>query len=71
MDRNAAITAMMLADLTDAGEMNSGHRLWPHVSGWAAELRLAAPEALNQIAEPPNWANVSRSGVREDPEAAE
>jgi hypothetical protein len=71
VDRNAAITAMMLADLTDAEEMNSGHRLWPHVSGWAAELGLAAPEAIDQIAKSPSWANVSRSGAMEDPEAAE
>jgi hypothetical protein len=71
LDRNTAITAMMLADVTDPGEMHTGHRLWPHVSSWAAELALAAPEALDQIAKPPSWANADRSGVMEDPEAAE
>ena len=71
MDRNTAITAMMLADVTGPGEIHHGHRLWPHVSGWAAELALAAPEALDQIAKPPSLWNVGRSGAMEDPEAAQ
>jgi hypothetical protein len=71
LDRNSAITAMMLADVTGPGEIYVGHRLWPPVSGWVAELALAAPEALEQMAKPPSWANVGRSGAMEDPEAAE
>jgi hypothetical protein len=29
MDRNSAITAMMLADVTGPGDIDAGHRLWP------------------------------------------
>jgi hypothetical protein len=71
MNRNSAITAMMLADVTGHGDVDAGHRLWPHVSGWAAELALTAPEALTQLANPPRWANVGRSEAIADPEAAE
>ena len=71
LDRNTATTAMMLADVTGSGKVRAGHWLWPHVSGWAAELALAAPEALDQIAKPPSWPNVGWSGEMEDPEAAE
>ena len=71
MNRNSAITAMMLADLAGPGDIDAGHRLWPHVSGWAAELALTAPEALTQMAYPPTWANVGRSDAISDPEAAE
>jgi hypothetical protein len=71
MDRNSAVTAMMLADVTGPGEIDAGHRLWPHVSGWAAELALTVPEVLTQMANPPTWANVGRSDAISDPEAAE
>ena len=71
MNRNSAITAMMLADLTGPGDIDAGHRLWPHVSGWGAELALTVPDALTQMADPPRWANVGRSDAIADPEAAE
>jgi hypothetical protein len=71
MNRNSAITAMMLADVTGYGDIDARHRLWPHISGWAAELALTAPEALTQMANPPTWANVGRSDAIADPEAAE
>jgi hypothetical protein len=71
MDRNSAITAMVLADLTFPGDMDTGHRLWPHVEGWAAELALTAPEALTQIASPPRWGDIAQHAALDDPEAAE
>ena len=71
MNRNGAITAMMLADVAGHGDIDAGHRLWPHVSGWAAELALTAPDALTQMASPPRWANVGRGDAIADPEAAE
>lgn len=71
MNRNSAITAMMLADVTGPGDIDAWHRLWPHISGWAAELALTAPEALTQMADPPTWANVGRTDAIADPEAAE
>jgi hypothetical protein len=71
IDRNSAITAMILADMVVSDDMHAGHRLWPHVEGWAAELALTAPEALTQVASPPGWADAGRSGAPDDPEAAE
>ena len=73
MDGNTATTAMMLADKAAAPGLHAGHRLWPHIQGWAAELGLTAPDAITLASEPP--AEVSRQqeqdGERPDPEAAE
>ncbi len=44
LDRNTAITAMTLADVVSKAGIDEGHRLWPHIQGWAAELGLTAPE---------------------------
>ena len=71
MDRNSAITAIVLADLTSPGDMNPGHRHWLHIEGWAAELALTAPEALTQIANPPTWADAAHHATLDDPEAVE
>ena len=70
VDRNSAITAMALADLAASDDMHAGHRLWPHISAWAGELELTAPEALTRLADAPRWADAGRSGARDDPEAA-
>jgi hypothetical protein len=40
-----AVTAMMLADAA-ASDPQPGHRVWPHISGWAAELGLTASAAV-------------------------
>jgi hypothetical protein len=53
MDRNTATTAMTLADLTADADLHPGHRLWPHIQGWAAELGLTAPDAITRASEPP------------------
>jgi hypothetical protein len=50
LDRNEAITAMVLADTTASGDVNPGDRLWPHIRGWAAELRLTAHDAVARTA---------------------
>ena len=39
LDRNTAITAMILADTAAEQDLHEGHRLWPHIQGWAAEAR--------------------------------
>ena len=71
MDRNAAITAMTLAEVVATDEVNPGHRLWLHIEGWSAELGLTAPDALTWIAEPPSHvASEKEAAVPEDPEAA-
>ena len=46
LDRNSAITAMVLADTTADERVREGHRLWPHIQGWAAELGLTATDAV-------------------------
>jgi hypothetical protein len=53
LDRNSAITAMVLADTTAATGMHEGHRLWPHIQNWAAELGLTGPDAITRITQPP------------------
>jgi hypothetical protein len=52
LDRNSAITAMVLADLA-ARDPRPGHRIWPFVQSWAAELGLTAPGAIALAAQPP------------------
>ena len=37
LDRNTAITAMILADTTAEPGLGEGHRLWPHMQSWAGE----------------------------------
>jgi hypothetical protein len=53
LDRNSAITAMVLADTAAAADLREGHRLWPHIQGWAAELGLTAPDAVARASQPP------------------
>jgi hypothetical protein len=73
LDRNSAITAMVIADASGTGGLDRGHRLWPHIEGWAAELGLTAPTALAAIAaEPPPRAPSAGKGTwaeLADPEA--
>ena len=54
LDRNTAITAMTLADLAAGEDLHQGHRLWPHIQGWATELGLTGPEAVAAASEPPD-----------------
>ena len=53
LDRNSAITAMILADITSQDDLHEGHRLWPHIQGWAAELGLTGPDAITRASQPP------------------
>ena len=73
MDRNTAITAMILADTAAEEDLYEGHRLWPHIQSWAAELGLTGPDAIARASQPPG--KISRQqeqdGGRLDPEAAE
>jgi hypothetical protein len=52
LDRNSAITAMVLAEAAARGP-HPGHRLWPHIHSWAAELDLTAPQAIAIACQPP------------------
>jgi hypothetical protein len=71
LDYNSAITAMTLADLAASDHIHAGHRLFPHVESWAAELTLTAPQALTQIASPPTWEEARYGAAPDDPEAGE
>ena len=52
LDRNSAITAMTLADLTGEHGLDERHQLWPFIQGWAAELGLTGPDAINRASRP-------------------
>ena len=54
LDRNSAITAMILADTAADKNVREGHRLWPHIQGWAVELGLTGPEAVAAASPPPS-----------------
>jgi hypothetical protein len=53
LDRNSAITAIFLADTAAEPGLREGHRLWPFVQGWAAELGLTAPDAIAKTSQSP------------------
>lgn len=71
LNRNAAITAMLLADVTSsADDIRPSHRLWVHVQSWAAELGLTAPDVLARTALVPARTDADTSATPSDPEAA-
>ena len=49
LDRNSAITAMVLADHAREPDLNERHRLWPFVQSWAAELGLTGSDAVDRV----------------------
>ena len=73
VDRNTAITAMILADTAAEEDLHEGHRLWPHVQSWAAELGLTGPDAIARSSRPPVGLRFQhdRENERPDPEAGQ
>ncbi len=73
LDRNTAVTAMILADVVSKADIHEGHRLWPHIQGWAAELGLTGPEAVASASQPPGGIhhNHEHPGGQLDREAAD
>ena len=70
LDRNAAITAMILADVVASPTPQAGDRLWPHIQGWAAEIGLTAPEALTRVCRRSGRASADKDADAEaEPEA--
>jgi hypothetical protein len=57
LDPNSVLTAMRLADLAGEGDLHEGHRLWPHIEGWAAELGPTGPDAIARASQPPRDIN--------------
>ena len=72
LDRNSAITAMVLADQAGVHDLNERHRLWPHIEGWAAELGLTGSGAVNRVSRPSAVGQQhDRAGERPGPEAGQ
>jgi hypothetical protein len=68
LDRNSAITAMILADTAAEHDLVEGHRLWPHIQGWADELGLTAPDAIARISQPPSEINGAQEQGSQQPD---
>ena len=73
LDRNSAVTAMVLADTAAGTDLHEGHRLWPHIQGWAAELGLTGTDAITRTAQPPGDTHHDHEPPtrQPDPEAAD
>ena len=73
LDRNTAITAMTLADTTAEEDLHEGHRLWPHIQGWAEEVGLTVPDAIARASRPPGDTSrqQERASRQPDREAAD
>ena len=73
LDVNAAVTAMTIANLAGTVGLQEGHRLWPHIQDWAAELGLTAPAALAAASRPPGdiVRHQDLAAERPDPEAGD
>jgi hypothetical protein len=73
LDRNTAVTAITLADLVGEQDLHEGHRLWPHIQSWAAELGLTASGAIERATQPPRDINTpqERAIGQPDLEAAD
>ena len=70
LDRNSAITAMILAEVAEASTPQAGDRLMPHIDGWAAELGLTAPDALARVSAPSGYRSTGKDSAEvADPEA--
>jgi hypothetical protein len=68
LDRNTAITAMTLADTAAEQDLHEGHRLWPHVQSWAAELGLTARDAIAHASEPSTDVNRQKEQASRQPD---
>jgi hypothetical protein len=73
IDRNTAITAMILADTAAEPDLHRGHRLWPFVESWAAELGMTGPDAIARASQPPRDSSHPHeaAGGQPDREAAD
>ena len=71
LDRNGAITAMVLADLVGSGDLQADDRQWTFVEGWADELGLYASDAIERISRPSAWETTERRAAAAEREAGE
>lgn len=71
MDRNSAITAMALADVTGPGDLPDDDPLWIHVEGWGAELGLNVADVLTRTADSSRQPNAPGGALQAGREAVE
>jgi hypothetical protein len=72
LDRNSAITAMVLADHARDPDLHERHGLWPFIQSWAAELGLTGSDAVDQVSRPDGPGQQhDQEGDRPDPEAGQ
>jgi hypothetical protein len=69
MTQDTALTAMLLADAAPAPGLRPGHRLWPHLEGWAADLGLTAPDALARASQPPGQPSGDKDATNVPPDS--
>ena len=72
LDRNSAITAMVLADQAGVRDLDERHRLWPHVERLARRTRpdrIRRGQRVSQPGAPGRYHD--REGERPDPEAGQ
>jgi hypothetical protein len=64
---------MTLADTAAEHDLHDRHPLWPHIHSWAAELGLAAREAIDRASQRPGGINPRQEPASRQPsrEAAE
>ena len=72
LDRNSAITAMILAGHVGEPDLDERYRLWPFIENWAAELGLTGADAINRASRPASPSQqYDRESDRSDPEAGQ
>jgi hypothetical protein len=71
LDRNGAITAMVLADLVGSGDLQADDRQRIFAEGWAEELALRASEAVERISQPSAWEATEERDIQPEREAGE
>ena len=54
LDRNAATTAISLADIAAERGLHEGHRLRSHIQGWAAQLGQTEHHVVARTSQPPD-----------------
>jgi hypothetical protein len=66
LSQSQAVTAMTIAETIGAHDLtgdplHAGHRLWPHLDQWAAELGISGPAALVRASAAPE--DYAQSGI--------
>ena len=72
LDRNSAITAMVLTDQAGEHDLNERDLLWPFIENRGAELGLTGSDAVDRVSRPGALGQQhDREGERPDPEAGQ